>query len=536
MTENGIRPHTIAFMDFGTNSVRLLVVRIEPNQAYTVLHNLKEAVRLGEGEFARQLLQPQAMDRAVAVAQHFADVAHSADAEEIIAVGTAATREAENRDVFLRRLDSEAGIKLHVVSGKEEARLIYLGVSSGLHLDSQRALFIDIGGGSTETSVGTQDEDLYLNSLKVGAIRLSNQFLRGMTGPITPRLYERIKTYVRIEAARTLADLRREGFDVAFGSSGTIENLADIAVQARKGEARLPDDAMTLTDLCSAVRMLCSLTLEQRRAVPGINPARADIIVGGAAILETLMEELKVPEIRVSERGLRDGLLVDYMARHGHSDTVNGVPPRLSSVLQLGRSCRFNEEHAAHTAALALQLFDSARESGLIATAGWERELLRYAAYLHHIGSFLTYSGYQKHSHYLIRNADLLGFDQMEITLISLIALHHRGSLTRKKDPEFAALSSEVQRSVICASTLLRLAENLDRGQTSNVREARLVAESGRVILELSTTGDSQVELSGVDKQADVFSRVFGKRLQVHVDRSGGNGSTLPRQAVAQRL
>jgi exopolyphosphatase/guanosine-5'-triphosphate,3'-diphosphate pyrophosphatase len=290
---------------------------------------------------------------------------------------------------------------------------------------------------------------------------------------------------------------------------------------------------MTLNDLCSAVRMLCSLTLEERREVPGINPARADIIIGGAAILETLMEELKVPEIRVSERGLRDGLLVDYMARHGHADTRNGVPPRLRSVLQLGRSCRFNEEHASHTATLALQLFDSARDAGLHAIGEWERELLRYAAYLHHIGSFLTYSGYQKHSHYLIRNADLLGFDQMEITLISLIALHHRGSLTRRKDPEFAALTSEMQRTVICASTLLRLAENLDRGQTGNVQSARLLAEPGRAVLELTTSGDSQVELSGVDKQAEVFSRVFAKRLQVRVDRNGGFGSELPRHVAA---
>jgi exopolyphosphatase / guanosine-5'-triphosphate,3'-diphosphate pyrophosphatase len=537
MTEDGIRPHTIAFMDFGTNSVRLLVVRIEPNQAYTVLHMLKESVRLGEGEFARQLLQTAAMDRAIGVAKRFAEVAQRADAEEIVAVGTAATREAENRDVFLRRLESEAGIRLHVVSGKEEARLIYLGVSSGLHLESQQALFVDIGGGSTETSIGTQREALYLNSLKVGAIRISNQFLRGMTGPVTQRLYERIKVHVRNEAARTLHDLRQNRIDLAYGSSGTIENLADIAVQARTGNPRQPGDVLSLTDLCSAVQMLCSLPLEQRRNVPGINPSRADIIVGGAAILETLMQELRVPEIRISERGLRDGLLVDYMARHGHADTVNAVPPRLRSVLQLGRSCRFNEEHAIHTTALALELFDSAKEAGLHALGEWERELLRYAASLHHIGSFLTYSGYQKHSHYLIRNADLLGFDQLEIALISLIALYHRGSLTRKKDPEYAALTPEMQRAVIEASTLLRLAENLDRGQTGAVHQARLRSESGRAVLQLTTSGDCQVELSGVEKQADIFTRVFAKRLQVQVTRDDGvSGAPTSLPAVAQRI
>ena len=149
--------------------------------------------------------------------------------------------------------------RLHVVSGKEEARLIYLGVSSGLHLESQQALFIDIGGGSTETSIGTQREALYLNSLKVGAIRLSNQFLRGMTGPVTQRLYERIKVHVRNEAARTLHDLRQNRIDLAYGSSGTIENLADIASQAQN---RQPSSARRRAVLpTSAVPSGCSAPL-----------------------------------------------------------------------------------------------------------------------------------------------------------------------------------------------------------------------------------------------------------------------------------
>lgn len=167
----------VAFIDIGTNSVRLLVVRIFPNHSYTVLTQLKHTVRLGEGEFDEHYLQPEAIDRAVLVCQQFATLARASGAGEIIAVATAATREARNQRGFLDRLRQEAEIDVRVVSGLEEARLIYLGVANGVHLGDKQALFVDIGGGSTEIVVGTQRQHRYLNSLKLGAIRLTTEHL-----------------------------------------------------------------------------------------------------------------------------------------------------------------------------------------------------------------------------------------------------------------------------------------------------------------------------------------------------------------------
>ncbi len=517
MTTSSMRPHTVAFMDFGTNSVRLLVVRIEPNQAYTVLQVLKETVRLGEGEFVRQRLQPRAIERAIGTAKRFADIARSAGAEAIVGVGTAAVREAENRQSFLSRLYEETGIGLHVVSGREEARLIFLGVVGGIDLGERNALLIDIGGGSTETSIGTLHEALYLNSLKLGAVRLSGQFRPNLNGSYTPEVYARIKTFVQNEASRTLAELRRFPIDIVIGSSGTIENLADICIRAYQGRPRQPDDVVTYDELCRGIRMLCSLSLEERREVPGINPARADIIVAGAAILDVLMQDLGLGEIRISDRGLRDGLLLDYLARHGHADVGREVSLRLRSVLQLGRACRFNEEHARHTAYLALLLFDTAAEAGLHELGDRERELLECASYLHHIGSFLTYSGYQKHSRYLVRNAELLGFDDYESVLISLIVFYHRGSLSSKKDDEVASLSPEDQGSLRLLSTLLRMAEHLDRGQAGVVSDVNLHIDDGNLTLDVHTGKDSHVEITGIESQRDVIERVFGRRLDLRL-------------------
>jgi exopolyphosphatase/guanosine-5'-triphosphate,3'-diphosphate pyrophosphatase len=509
-------PHTVAFMDFGTNSVRLLIVRVEPNQSLTTVQKMKETVRLGEGEFREGRLQPAAINRAIDVAIRFAQTARSAGADEIVAVGTAAAREAENAEVLLHRLKEEAGIELHVVSGQDEARLIYLGVASGMEIGERQTFFIDIGGGSTETIVGNQNEHVYLHSHKLGAIRLSNLFLADSARPVSSQEYETLRAYIRRSAASTLRELSGFPIEFAVGSSGTIESLAEVASRLRDSSSE--STRLAYRDLQSAIRLLCSLPLDERRLVSGLTSSRADIVIGGAAILDVFMEELGLPELRVSDRGLRDGLLVDYLQRHRKTDLFSELAPRERSVLQLGRTCRFNEAHARRTAELALSLFDSAAECGLHRMGAWEREMLEYAALLHHIGAFLTYAGYQKHSHYLISNADLLGFNQLEITLMALSALYHRGSLPRKGSPELQALEPAEQDSLRYLSTFIRIAENLDRSQARTVTDARLApAGPGRVALEVEAAHDPQVELSGVENQRDVFEKVFNVSLAVQV-------------------
>ena len=236
---------TVAFMDIGTNSIHLLVVRIQPDYSSTVLTQIKQMVRLGDRAFSHQHLQPDAIDRAVFVARQFAQLARTHGAETIITVATAATREAANQSDFARQLQQEAELDVRVVSGPEEARLIYLGVASGVHLGEQQAFFIDIGGGSTEVMIGTQHQHSYLGSLKLGAIRLTAQCLAAQCGAVTPRKYEAMQQYVRHHAVRTLRELRTYRIDLALGSSGTIENLADIAARHCLKRPRQRDDVLT---------------------------------------------------------------------------------------------------------------------------------------------------------------------------------------------------------------------------------------------------------------------------------------------------
>ena len=520
----------VGFLDVGTNSVRLLLVRINPNHSYATLTQQKEIVRLGEGEFVDQVLQPEAMDRAALVCRKFAELSLSYGAEEIIAITTAAVREAKNQSEFLRRLRQEANLDVRVISGKEEARLIYLGVSSGVHLDGKEAAFIDIGGGSTEVIAGDHRHHHFLSSLNLGAIRLTSLFfLPGENGPVSPEKYASLQRHIRLTSIRTLQQMRQYRFDLVLGSSGTVENLTDIAARALHNRPRQHDDELPYRDLKQVIEMLCVLPLEERRKVPGINPERADILIAGAAIIHTFMQDLGFSKLRViGDRGLREGLLIDYLSRSEHAQLIHGLSVRERSVLQLGRACGFDETHGKHVAQLALELFDSAERIGLHHLGAHERELLGYAAQLHDIGSFLSYNNHHVHAYYLIRNAELLGFDQSEIGLMATIALFHRKALPTKKYKEMKELDKPARKSVQNLSILLRLAEVLDRSHTQAVKHVKLrTTGKNGLALEILAEHDCQLELWGVQSQLKAAQKVLDCEIQVKVLDGKKPGRTL---------
>jgi exopolyphosphatase/guanosine-5'-triphosphate,3'-diphosphate pyrophosphatase len=507
----------VAFMDIGTNAVRMLLVRINNDHTYTILSKQRERVRLGEGEFLDQQIQAEPMHRSALVCSKFAEMARSYGAKEIVAVATSASREAANRDRLLRRLKKEAKIDVRIISGKEEARLIYLGVASGLNLGNKRAMFIDIGGGSTEISVADAHKYYYLDSLKLGAIRLTTMFLADDgTGTVNSAKYALLQRHIRSTAAPVIHRLKKYKTHLAIGSSGTIVNLCEVAMNMFNKNAAASDRNILTNDLLkSTIKLLCSLSLERRRLLQGINPDRADIIIGGAAILDILMNDLGIPEIRISDRGLREGLLVDYLSRKA-SAGFGQLSFRERTVLQLGKSCGFDEIHARNVTRIAMEIFDKARRLRLHNLGPWERELLGYSAMLHDIGMFLSFDGHQAHSAYFISNADLLGFDQKELTIMAAVAEFHRKQLPQKKYASFARMDKESREIVRILCIFLRIAESLDRSRTGVVQHVQLHQDRQKNIeLEIIAKNDCQLELWGVKNHVKAFKKVFGREFAV---------------------
>lgn len=513
-----IESEVVAFIDIGTNSVRLLVVRINPNFSYTIISQEKEVVRLGEQEFKDNSLKPQAMERTILVCKKFAELASTYGATKIIAVGTSAIREAKNQGEFLQKLTNDVGFTVHVISGIEEARLIYLGVSGAVDIGDKKAIFIDLGGGSTEVAIGDRHKTYFVTSLRLGAIRLTTEFLgEGWLGPVPEDVYKQIKKHVRENIRTAKTKVKEYGARAAFGTSGTIINLSEIASRMFKKNDNGKSPCLTRKNLKKLTPILCSLSLEERKSLPGINPHRADLIVAGATILETLMEEFGLEEIKISQRGLIDGLLVDYLSVFEGFQQLQKTPVRKRSVLHLGRSCSFDEKHSETVANLALQLFDSAKKIDLHNFGDYERDLLRHAAMLHDVGDFLSFTDHHLHSHYIINNSELTGFDPKEKTIIANIARFHRKKLPSKKNLKPMDLDEKSKSVVTVLSTFVRLAEKLDRSHCRLVKKAEF-SKTGKdqVLLTFYADSDCSFEEWSILQNRQAFYESFEKELNVH--------------------
>ncbi|MCL2134872.1 MAG: Ppx/GppA family phosphatase [Candidatus Bathyarchaeota archaeon] len=505
----------IGFIDIGTNAVRLLVVKINPNFSYTIISQEKEVVRLGEDEFSDNILKPEAMNRAIFVCGKFLSLAKTYGATKILTAGTSAIREAENKATFLQRLFNETGLTVQVISGEEEARLIYKGVLSGIDIGEEKALFIDLGGGSTEIAIGDQYQLHYTCSLKVGAIRLTTQFIgEGWTKPISDAIYKEIKNYVHYNLRQVKMVVKECGLKLAWGSSGTIINLAEVAGKLfKKNNGDLVLNRKNLKRLAST---FCSLTLEERRKLPGINPYRADIIVAGAAIVDAIMDDFGLDEISVSHKELRDGMLVEYLSTFESYKELQKTPLHNRNILHLGRSFNFDEAHSKIVSTLALQLFDSAKQLKLHCLSDKYRDLLDYAATLHDIGDIISFNNHHLHSHYIISNAELYGFDRSEITIIANIARFHRKKLPTSKALKKLDLTEEAKLAVMILSTLLRIAEKLDRSHTGIVNKAEFTdVKDGVVTLFFSCETDCSMEKWSIQQNKRAFYEVFQKQLAV---------------------
>ena len=548
-----------AAMDIGTNSVRLAVVEVQANGTWTTLASQKQVVRLGEGEFDRadaknshgkkkakgdetgggHSLTEAAIARGALVCARFAEVARGFGAEEIVALATAAVREADNGDEFVRRVRDLADLDVRVISGQEEARLIYLGCVSGIDLPpKKKALFMDIGGGSTELIVGDTAGYVYLDSLKMGAIRLTAEGVADPAKPISPAAWANLQRHVRsllVPAARAIS---KAGFSVMYGSSGTAQNLAEIVANSASipVPTSLRNYALTLPDIQATTKRLCGLTLEQRRRVPGINPERADIIIGGSAILQTVMETVGAASIRISDRGLREGIIVDRL-RRGDSPLVTTQraedSARRRSIRQLMAATKVDAAHAAHIVHLALTLFDQWKALGLH-DYGRARELLEYAALLHDAGFFVSHTDHQQHSYYLIRHSELLGFNDREIEIMANLALYHRKSVPRRRHAPFARLDVRTQRVIRVLSCALRFAEALDRSHLMLVKEVACekLTKPDRIRMTLCATADAQLELWAAEAQAPAFEKTFALPLEVRVQPLPTPANILAQNAV----
>jgi exopolyphosphatase / guanosine-5'-triphosphate,3'-diphosphate pyrophosphatase len=527
----------VAAIDIGTNSFHLVVARPTGNNRFDILARDKEVVRLGSGSGDMKELQPDAIERGVAALGRFRRIADSFGAE-VHAVATSAVREAENRDEFLEAAAVKANVGVEVISGVEEARLIHLGVLQAVPVFDQQVLVVDIGGGSTEFIVGRGDGVLAARSLKVGAIRLTERFFR--REPVKKKAVDDARKFVKAYLPRVkdmVADAG--GFEVAVGSSGTILNVAEMA-RARRGvgtggrQVRLP--SFTVDDLAEVVDDLASRPrAADRLAVPGLDPRRADIILGGVIVLEQVFRVLNITDLVTSDFALREGVLLDVVRRRQSGTLGHLRDLRYESVLHLAALVPGEKAHCARIAALALQLFEGTRDlSGLSDEA---EEWLEAAALLQNVGLVISHDRHHLHSYYVIRNSELLaGFTDHEIEIIALVARFHRKSTPKARHPEYATLPEPDQRVVEVLSGMLRIAAGLDRTRAAAISRLRVDGgrdgEPLRILVETAPGADADLELYSARNRKDLLEAAL--RLPIEIEAvPPGLLRTVPADATA---
>lgn len=509
-------PDVLAAVDIGTNSFHLVVARVAGLTAFEVLAREREMVRLGSGSGQLKHLDPEAVQRGVEALARFRKVA-DAHGAHVAAVATSAVREADNNQEFIQRAKAEAGVDVQVISGFEEARLIHLGVLQAVPVFDQRLLMCDIGGGSTELLLGLKGETLAARSLKLGHLRLTEKFFASRK--LTASAVESCRRHIRSTLAPFGREVRRLGYDVAVGSSGTVGAVCALAM-ARKAEP-VPrtwnNYELTKADMSAVVKSLVKApTLAARSKLPGLDPRRSDIILAGALILEQVFEEFDVEAMKFSDYALREGVLLDaWQRRHGGS-LHHLSDLRRRSVLFLADLMDEDRVHSDHVARLALDLFDQTEQ---IHSLGDEaREYLEAAALLCNIGLFLSHAGHHLHSHYMIRNSEhLTGFTDREIGLIAQIARYHRRGAPRRGHPEFAALLKDDQQLVKTCAGLLRVAIGLDRHQGARVDAVQVVTDEQELIIEVAPCPDADIalELYSASQRCELLAETLGRTVNV---------------------
>ncbi|MBL0188582.1 MAG: Ppx/GppA family phosphatase [Candidatus Obscuribacter sp.] len=522
----------VAVVDMGTNSFHMIVCQASPDKDhFEVLAKVKEAVPFFRRSLTAHYIDEPALRSCLRILRDMLKKARERGATYIMAVATSAVRESKNGEECLRRIRSELKMDARMISGKEEARLIYLGFLSSLPQTlpnfKGRFCIVDIGGGSTELIVGSSERTYFAESYKLGAARLTQRFFkRGeVTREAIKELHNEVRGVLR-PSANGIATCG--GFDVLVGTSGTIQALSKLdRVTCGTPHADLVGWTLEIDRLENIVNYLQGAALKGEKP-KGVSADRNETILAGSIVLLETMRSLGARSLRVSTSALREGVVVDRFLQTGWLDAGLTMhrDPRSVSVYNLLEKYQVNFEHAQQVAFLSQQLFTQTR--GLLHNYPEEvGHLLWSAAMLHDVGMFVGRNGHHKHSFYLIKNGGLLGHSEEEVAIIAGIARYHRGSEPKVTHEAWYTLDIDGRKMVHDLSAFLRIAEALDRSHKQIISDLKVVLRASSkdsqsrtlsLLLHLHNGENAQSEIWALNEKREYFENHYGVKLEILVE------------------
>ena len=495
-------------IDMGSNSWRLVVFGYEAGTPWwSLVDEIREAVRIGAGMGDEGVLRPDRVDRALHTAAVFSAFCEATGVQDVVAVATSAIRDARNCNDLLDEIRRTTGLEARVISGREEAHYGWLAIANSTTIEDGFGL--DIGGGSIQ---GLRIEGRQLvesESMPLGAVRVSERFLPEEKA--SPKQMKALQAHVADELGR-LGWWGGDGRIVGIG--GTIRNLAAAAMK----RLTLPDVdvqgfQLTREALEQLIEELAARPASKRAQVKGIKYDRADVILGGALVLATAMEEGGFDSIEVTEAGLREGIFFERLL--GERQLFEDV--RAESVQNLAHRFEHHREHDQHVWTLSRSMFDGLAAAGLHDLGAPERELLWAACLLHDIGVAVNYDDHHRHSYYLTLNAGLPGFSPRELILIGLVARYHRKGAPDASDLGDVGQPGDDERlRLLCG--MIRLAEQLERSRDQAVTDVRVSARNGAVALDATTDPslDATVPIWAARRNSDLLAEALGRDVEIN--------------------
>jgi exopolyphosphatase/guanosine-5'-triphosphate,3'-diphosphate pyrophosphatase len=502
---------TFAAVDIGSNSVRLKIARLQGGRL-RALHEDREVTRLGEGVFGSGFLTPDSIAETVKVLRRFHRSTQQIVTDSVRVVATSALRDARNSQAFLEWVRSATGWRVEIISGVEEARLIHLGLVSSGRVDRSPTLMMDLGGGSCELTVTQGGHIRDAVSLPLGAVRLTNEFMRH--DPSRKGELKRLRGFVAREVNRIIDRIATAKVKTVIATSGTAAALAAVASHMRRGASgqRL---MVSSAEMKRIAKRLARLPVAERRKIEGIGPRRAEIIVAGATVYQELLDRLRLKGFRYSPLGLRDGILAQMAADYDRS-TRSGRQiefERWESIMTAVDHYRVDRKHALDVRDSATLLFSALRS--LHRLPAEYREWLSAAAMLYEVGDYVNRNGRHRHTHYIISNSEILGYTPQQRRLIAAVARYLGKSRPTLEDGPMKLLDPGDRADVQKAILLLRLARALNLGRSRAVERVRVAVRSAEVKLTLVPRRRMGVDLElwAIEKERDYFREVFGREL-----------------------
>jgi exopolyphosphatase/guanosine-5'-triphosphate,3'-diphosphate pyrophosphatase len=502
-------------MDLGSNSFHLLVADAHPDGSFEPLARDKEMLRLGSVVAKNGAVGDEAAAAAVETVARFKALAVSLNADEIVACATSALREARDSLAVVDRIEEQTGVKVRVISGKEEARLIFDAVRTSVVIDPGPGLAMDLGGGSLELMIGDSSGLSWSASLKLGVARLTAALVRSdpPSGSDRKRVVEAVTGRIHHPLVPSIA---AAGARIAIGSSGTLRTL--IALCASRQTGQLPSSvnqlSVTLDDLEALSKDLVSMTSSERAELPGVEARRADLLPAGVLVVTTVMKLAGLETLIGCEWALREGMVLDAIRNHSSTEwdpDPKGI--RRESVLNLARRSGFNEVHARKVERIAGELFDGTES--LHGLGEGEKELLELSALLHDIGEYVSMEGHERHTAYLIENGRLRGFTPDEVSMLACLGRFHKRGTPKPSFEPYSRLSSDDRRKVNKLVALLQVADGLDRSHGGPVKDVSVKARPGVVEVSVDADDDIDLEIWGLRRKRELFERVFDCKLEV---------------------